>query len=1189
MKKILHFGDLHFGSGEKYGHIDPATGMNTRFLDYCHAIDTIVKTAVSDKVDLVVFAGDAFKTRNPSMTQQREFAKRIRELTAHQIPVLIVTGNHDTPNDSGKANSLEIFKILADENLVKVSSRPELLIINGIQVATLPWITRSIAMENGDFEGLSKEEANERISRIGAELLEVLVASADVSLPLIIVAHATVSGAKFGAERDIMLGSDIVIPYTAFCDPKVSYAAIGHIHRHQTVVENHIVYSGSPERIDFGEEKEEKGFVVAEIEAGKRAEWEFVGSGARKFLTVETTANDIMAGEGELNFPSDICDAVVKLVVTGKKSEMENLNISSLEKQIAGKNPHWYQIIKKIERTDREESTGMECFEEMEPLDILKKFSEKKKLKKGETEMLLEKAGYLLKNSSSGNTSSGHGGFVPRVLTLKNFTSHGETVLDFSKFSLAVLSGENGAGKSSIIEAIIWGIWGESRAKSDDQLVRSGETDMEVNFEFAVGTEVFRILRKRSVRGSRGNGMLELHVREGVDCFVPRNDGATGQWRSISAPTMKETQDAIISLVGMSADVFASSAYLRQGNADKFSASTPAERKEVLSEILSLSIWGEMEEKAKAEKKILDTTLSVVETKKELLEQEIEKEEEVKTEKERLEKEIEADTAVIRYKRAEIEGLEASVKDFTVTKVKKDEYENRIKREKESLERMKAEKEQLGEAQEHAEGLLERENEIAKAVETLEKMATEKKALEGLKERALRVEADNASAVATKKALEEKIATADIENRRITERGEKNLAEIHERARVEKERINTRGKALKVKQAEAGEDCPTCGAGKPHQKKSPHADIEEELSALRVEFGKVSARTMQEESSAKKSMEEELARLSSSVLEAKEKLQNLVIREVPIFSQGMLDGVTEKMEVAKKVADLWVQVEVSRQRLSEIAMRKGVILSEELKALSSLDDAEQKLKELPEVNEETSEKIRSLRNALTVLEDTINRKKGTFAVYRNKLEEIASKKASLSELLDKNKSDIAERSAYDILAEACGKKGAPAMIIESVLPEIEKEANDVLEKISGGRMKVRFSSLREKKSGSKKDLEISGSQIETLDIFVEDDIGEREYEMFSGGEAFRVNFSIRIALSKILARRVGTKVRFLLIDEGFGALDDEGRSAFISAVQMVSEEFEKVLAVTHIDEIKDAFDTKIFVEKRDGVSKISII
>ena len=169
------------------------------------------------------------------------------------------------------------------------------------------------------------------------------------------------------------------------------------------------------------------------------------------------------------------------------------------------------------------------------------------------------------------------------------------------------------------------------------------------------------------------------------------------------------------------------------------------------------------------------------------------------------------------------------------------------------------------------------------------------------------------------------------------------------------------------------------------------------------------------------------------------------------------------------------------------------------------------------------------------------------------------------------------------LERAFGKDGIPALLIEQALPEIQETANDLLSRLSNGRMSFRFETQREYKSNKREDLR------ETLDMVISDSLGERDYEMFSGGEAFRVNFAIRLALSKVLARRAGARLQTLVIDEGFGSQDAEGRQRLVEAINLVQDDFEKILVITHLEELKDVFPTRIEVEKTPQGSQVRVM
>ena len=169
------------------------------------------------------------------------------------------------------------------------------------------------------------------------------------------------------------------------------------------------------------------------------------------------------------------------------------------------------------------------------------------------------------------------------------------------------------------------------------------------------------------------------------------------------------------------------------------------------------------------------------------------------------------------------------------------------------------------------------------------------------------------------------------------------------------------------------------------------------------------------------------------------------------------------------------------------------------------------------------------------------------------------------------------------LETAFGRDGIQALLIEQALPEIELQANDILDRLTSGRMSVTFMTEREYKDKKREDKK------QTLDILISDSSGQREYELFSGGEAFRINFAIRLALSRVLAQRAGARLQTLVIDEGFGSQDEEGRQRLIEAIKLVGEDFAKILVITHLDELKDAFPSRIEVQKTPGGSMVEVI
>ena len=289
--RLLHFSDAHIDMAN-YGRHDPVTGLPLRVLDFLKSLDTIVDAAIEEKVDLVIFAGDAYKDRSPAPTFQREWGKRIVRLSQARIPTLLLVGNHDISPAIGRAHAIQEFDTL-QVPFVKVLDRPQFLKPNDlwdlpVQVIAMPWISRSSLMANLEMSGTETEEIYSNIEERISNLVDGWLEESDPSLPIILTAHASIEGAKFGGERLVMLGNDLVLSAGLVKNKKLNYVAMGHIHKPQDVNEGHqppVVYPGSIERVDFGEAQEERYFVTAHIEAGKdtQVEWRKL-TGTRPFI-----------------------------------------------------------------------------------------------------------------------------------------------------------------------------------------------------------------------------------------------------------------------------------------------------------------------------------------------------------------------------------------------------------------------------------------------------------------------------------------------------------------------------------------------------------------------------------------------------------------------------------------------------------------------------------------------------------------------------------------------------------------------------------------------------------------------------------------------------------------------------------------------------------------------------------------
>jgi len=292
--RVLHFADVHIGM-ENYGRLDPATGTSTRVRDFLTRLDEVIDYALEHQADLAVFAGDAFKHRDPEPTQQREFAQRIKRL-ADAMPTLLLVGNHDMPAVAAKASSVDIFRAL-DVPGVIVGYKPEAQIVatrrGPVYLAWMPYPMRNRLLTREEHQGKSIEELEVALrQQVSVVLRNLAEEAAGHDMPRLLAGHLSVAEARLGSERTVMLGKDVAVLRSSLAEPVWDYIALGHIHQHQDLNPGDrppVVYSGSLERIDFGEEGEAKGFCWVELERG-RANWRFVPVKARPFLTIRLDA-----------------------------------------------------------------------------------------------------------------------------------------------------------------------------------------------------------------------------------------------------------------------------------------------------------------------------------------------------------------------------------------------------------------------------------------------------------------------------------------------------------------------------------------------------------------------------------------------------------------------------------------------------------------------------------------------------------------------------------------------------------------------------------------------------------------------------------------------------------------------------------------------------------------------------------
>jgi len=298
MIKFLHFADVHLGV-ENYGRYDAKTGFHSRLNDFIQSLSTIVNIGIEEKIDFALFCGDAYKSNNPSPTYQREFARQVYRLSEANIPIVLINGNHDNPLTFGRASALDIFRTLHIPN-THVVTEPDLINLQTakgiVQIVGIPWPTRNQYLEKDEYRDSNTNSINQKIQNRVIKTITDKISLLDNRYPKIIAAHLTISEALFsGSENYAMIGNDPTISARFFKDTPFDYIALGHIHRYQNLNPDNnppIVYSGSIERINFGEEKEDKGFCIGEIGEKGKVDYEFISLPTRKMISIEVKIDD---------------------------------------------------------------------------------------------------------------------------------------------------------------------------------------------------------------------------------------------------------------------------------------------------------------------------------------------------------------------------------------------------------------------------------------------------------------------------------------------------------------------------------------------------------------------------------------------------------------------------------------------------------------------------------------------------------------------------------------------------------------------------------------------------------------------------------------------------------------------------------------------------------------------------------
>jgi exonuclease SbcD len=400
--RLLHFADLHIGM-ENYGRLDPVTGTSSRVRDFLARLDEVIDHALEHEADLAIFAGDAFKNREPDPTQQREFAQRIKRL-ADQVPTLLLVGNHDMPGMAVKASAVDIFQALAVPGVIvghKNGSQEVATRRGPVFLGWMPYPMRNRLLAREENQGKTIDELEQGLRQMVADILGDLAReAAKHAMPRVLAGHFSVAEAKLGSERTVMLGRDVAVSTSTLMDPAWDYVALGHIHRHQDLNPGGappVVYSGSLERIDFGEEREEKGFCWVELERGA-ARWQFIPVRARPFRTLQIDARqapDPTAAVIEAASRAEVDGAVVRVQVQLRTEQQASFREADVHSALA--KAASVSIAREVE-TDARSRLGDLAPEALTPLELVQRYFESRKVEPDRMRDLLSHAEDLLRD-----------------------------------------------------------------------------------------------------------------------------------------------------------------------------------------------------------------------------------------------------------------------------------------------------------------------------------------------------------------------------------------------------------------------------------------------------------------------------------------------------------------------------------------------------------------------------------------------------------------------------------------------------------------------------------------------------------------------------------------------------------------------------------------------------------------------